>query len=123
MANQMYVRLDTSMLERVQREVPGKMSQAIQKMAQDMEGDVKTSFSPTSPSAAGDPPGVDTGNLKNSIIASPENPLRWIVGVGADYGIHLEYGTSRMAPRPFMLPAFERTVSRAPQEIRDMMRF
>ena len=29
------------------------------------------------------------------------------VGVASEYGPHLEYGTSEIAPRPYMLPAAE----------------
>ena len=29
----------------------------------------------------------------------------WIVGVGAEYGIYLEFGTSRMPAYPFLVPA------------------
>lgn len=127
MAQQMRVILDMSKLQEIEREMPGKVGQVMQKLAQDMEGDVKMSFSPESPSAVGNPPGVDTGNLKNSIIAKPHDN-GWAVQDGTEYGVMLEYGTSqmgktRMGPRPFMLPAFERTLQRAPGQIREAMQF
>lgn len=126
MAQGMHFRLDMSGLQDVKRRAPGEVARVIQKLAQDMEGDVKMNFSDTAPeaSAPGSPPAVQSGNLKNSIVAVPEGPMTWIVGVGAgaEYGIHLEYGTSRMAARPFMLPSFERIVNMAPQIIRDNMR-
>jgi len=90
--------------------------QLVQYLAQTMEGDVKTNFSTKSPSDPGDPPGVDTGNLKNNTIAQPDGPDAWAVVVGPDYGLHLEYGTENMAARPFMLPAFERTTHSIPSD-------
>lgn len=50
---------------------------------------------------------VDTGFLRNSIQASPENPQSWIVAVGADYGIHLEFGTGKQPAQPYLTPASE----------------
>lgn len=50
---------------------------------------------------------VDTGFLKNSIAARQEAPLAWVVEVGADYGIYQEFGTRRMAARPYLIPAVE----------------
>ena len=50
---------------------------------------------------------IDTGFLRSSIQASPESRHSWVVGVGADYGIHQEFGTSNMAAHPFMTPAAE----------------
>jgi HK97 gp10 family phage protein len=60
---------------------------------------------------------VVTGNLKSSIIAKPEGKLRWVVNVGAPYGISLEYGTHNMAARPFLLPAVMAVVKDAPKKL------
>lgn len=81
------------------------------KLAMDCEADVKNNFSSQSPSPVGSPPGVDTGNLKNSIIAVKRGK-GWVVLVGADYGADLEYGTRKMGARPFLRPAVRRTVQR-----------
>lgn len=54
---------------------------------------------------------VDTGNLRNSISYDTRILAGGAIGeVGptADYGVHVEYGTSRMAPQPFMGPATDR---------------
>lgn len=50
---------------------------------------------------------VDTGATRDSISAqSVESPhIDLIVGPETHYAPHLEFGTSRMAPRPFMDPA------------------
>jgi HK97 gp10 family phage protein len=54
---------------------------------------------------------VDTGNLKSS-IATRVFALTAEVGPTAEYGGYVEEGTSRMAPQPYMGPAFDR---RAPE--------
>ena len=67
----------------------------VQKTAADVEAQAKT-FAP-----------VDTGYLRSSIQAQPTGALSAIVNCGADYGIYQEYGTSKMAAHPFMVPAAE----------------
>lgn len=48
---------------------------------------------------------VDTGTLKNSIQATRIGDARWKIVVGVDYGMYVEWGTSRMAAQPFFQPA------------------
>lgn len=48
---------------------------------------------------------VDTGRLKNSIQAYKVASAHWRVVVGAEYGVHVEWGTSRMAAQPYLQPA------------------
>jgi len=50
---------------------------------------------------------VDTGHLKGSVQAKDISQLEWEVRVGADYGIYVEFGTSRMAAHPYLVPAAE----------------
>lgn len=63
-------------------------------------------------SAPGEPPAIDQGLLANTIgvssVPGVDNDLAAMVVANADYAPHLEFGTSRMAPRPFFRPAFER---------------
>ena len=114
----MRVVINTSVLQRIAREMPGKAEAIVQKMAQDTQTDIVNNFSPNSPSSPGEPPGVDTGNLKNSVVAVPDNaPLTWRVRVGAEYGAALEYGIAKMAARPYVLPAVERTVNNLPSAL------
>lgn len=57
---------------------------------------------------------VDTGNLRSSINTtlfgtglSGTSPISAEVGPEASYGVHVEKGTWKMAPQPFLGPAFD----------------
>lgn len=50
---------------------------------------------------------VDTGNLRSSIRKRGINQHAAEVVVGAEYGIYVEYGTSRMGAQPYLQPAVE----------------
>ena len=60
-------------------------------------------------SAPGEAPASDTGNLVSKIIVKQKTKNITNVESNADYSAFLEYGTSKMEPRPFMLPAFEKS--------------
>lgn len=51
---------------------------------------------------------VDTGFLRASITTEMQSPTEGEVGPEANYGIYLELGTFRMAPKPYLMPAAER---------------
>lgn len=56
-------------------------------------------------SAPGEPPNNDTGVLAGNIETVQVSPLRVEVSSNAPYSAALEFGTSKMAERPFMRPA------------------
>ena len=59
-------------------------------------------------SAAGEPPATDTGFLVSNIFLNVDTDgLGASVESRADYSSFLEFGTSKMAARPFMQPALE----------------
>lgn len=60
-------------------------------------------------SAPGQPPAMDTGNLTNSISMQMIGPLQGRVNINAEYAAYLEYGTVRMAARPYLQPAIDQT--------------
>jgi HK97 gp10 family phage protein len=60
-------------------------------------------------SAPGQAPASDTGNLVSKIIVKQKTKNITQVESGADYSKYLEYGTSKMEPRPFLFPAFEKS--------------
>jgi HK97 gp10 family phage protein len=71
------------------------------------------------PSNPGEPPKNDTGVLADNIETIQTEPLRAEVNSNAPYSSHLEYGTSRIAPRPFMRPAVMRGLPESKQILTD----
>ena len=65
-------------------------------------------------SKPGEPPHVDTGRLKNSIAWKRQTLLLRRIGSGIGgkkdpgYAFYLEFGTRRMAARPYLRPALTR---------------
>lgn len=57
------------------------------------------------PSLPGQPPNQDTGVLANGIETNLVAPLKVEVTSNAPYAGELEFGTSKMAERPYMRPA------------------
>lgn len=49
---------------------------------------------------------VDKGLLRSSIAANVEGKYAGSVTANANYAIHVEYGTWKMKPQPFLRPAF-----------------
>lgn len=58
-------------------------------------------------SAPGQPPATDTGALASS-VARVDGKLEAAVGTGLEYGKHLEFGTSTIKARPWLIPALEK---------------
>lgn len=59
-------------------------------------------------SAKGEAPAVQTGALRASVTyTTPKRGMRY-VGTNIKYGLHLEVGTSVMAARPWLRPAFNK---------------
>lgn len=69
------------------------------------------------PSKPGDPPNQDTGVLGNNIETVQVTPLRVEVSSNAPYAAALEFGTSKMAERPYMRPAVRKTRSKVSELI------
>lgn len=61
-------------------------------------------------SAPGEPPAVDTGNLKNSLRVIEVTDDYASFGSSADYAAELEYGLSRIAARPYMRPGAQNSI-------------
>ena len=86
--------------------VEGRIKESIQR-------DAKTgrTYGKHQASAPGEPPATDKGQLVSSIVMSVESDNKGeVVGIiraSAPYAAHLEFGTSNMAPRPYMQPGLE----------------
>lgn len=101
------IRIDTSILDKMITEQPQKLGRWMSHFAEIIVTDIKLSFG-ASPSAAGDPPGVDTGALRASMKWENTGPHERTISDGVEYGQYLEDGTEKIMPRPFMRPAFDR---------------
>lgn len=64
---------------------------------------------PHQASAPGQAPATDTGRLAQSIRWVKDGD-DYLVGTELEYGEHLEFGTSRMQPRPWLVPAVAEAV-------------
>jgi hypothetical protein len=67
---------------------------------------------PHQASAPGEAPASDTGTLVSSIVYRMHRPLTAYIESRLPYAAMLEFGTSRMAPRPSWTPAAERAQSK-----------
>lgn len=110
------IKVDMRVLRELTANVPERALAVVQKIAQDVETDIKQNFSPSSPSSPGTPPAVVTGKLKNSIVAVRANKTSWTVKY-IGYAVYLEYGTPKMAARPFFKPAVERVIQSIPPQL------
>jgi hypothetical protein len=114
--------IDTRPLEALIKKMDGDLGDWLRGVAEEIKNDVVTSFN-TGPrgrayprgngkvhyaSTAGNPPNVDTGALRASIRVIPKSKLRYWVAAGTDYAEGLEFGTTRIRPRPYMRPAFDK---------------
>lgn len=50
---------------------------------------------------------VDTGNNRDSIAVDPIGAMKFRVATQTGYGAYLEFGTAKMAARPYLSTAFE----------------
>ena len=74
-------------------------------------------------SAAGEPPATDTGFLVSNIFLNVDTDgLGASVESRADYSSFLEFGTSKMAARPFMQPALEENKPKIKRLARQMVK-
>lgn len=110
------VNVDTSDLDRLAVElavlVPAAARARVRVAVQKTSEDIKRDAQLLAP--------VDTGNLRSSIHRLTIDNAWAITGrvrADAEYGELVEYGTSRMAPQPFMGPALDRHVESFTQAV------
>ena len=93
-------------------EVKQKISQRTPRAANVLRTHALAALSNPSPSAPGNPPGVRTGLLRASWSPFSGSDI-FGISSGAHYAGYLEYGTRKMAARPFV----DRIVDRAMPKI------
>lgn len=100
----------TNRIPQVRAEIIRGLENAVKETAYSIEGTAKQ-LAP-----------IDTGFLRNSITANMFAPLVWYVDVGAEYGIHQEFGTRYVPAHPFLHPAVHREKPVFERRIRDVLR-
>ena len=68
-------------------------------------------------SAPGEPPNRDTGTLQANLEALSTGALKAEVRSSAPYAAALEFGTSRMAARPYMRPARDKMLPKVRERL------
>jgi len=65
-------------------------------------------------SSAGNPPAIDTGNLARNVTVDRISKASYTTGSrkGGFYGRFLEFGTRTIAARPWLAPAYDKTISK-----------
>jgi len=119
MAKDFEVRVNKQRLEAIMRNLPSRTDDALDTLALEGKRIVQMSFNTSGAgrtyqrrggrfhvaSVAGMPPNIDTGKLMNAIyIYTPKRFWRAISTGDTEYAPMLEFGTSKMAARPFMRP-------------------
>lgn len=101
------VRIVYNHLPKLGRELPPKCNQTVQKAALKCETYAK------------DVCPVDTGALRNSIEAHSVDANTWEIAPHTEYAIYVEFGTRKMAARPYMRPAAEKIRKEYPDLVVD----
>lgn len=113
-------------LKRIAKQTAREVTRALYMVGQQVELEAERSITAGSvsgkfhvPSLPGEPPNRDTGvldsNIETTVVA--QNPPTVHVTSHAPYSAFLEWGTSKMAERPFMRPAVAKFRGKIPAEI------
>lgn len=98
-----FIEVDTSELDNLAFELEAAANKTDERVAQivtDTVKDIQRGARQRAP--------VDTGALRNSIdVRFSDGGRSGMVYVGVHYAGFVEFGTSRMAPQPYMTPAIE----------------
>lgn len=113
-------------LKRMVAKTPQQVTRALYAAGQLLELDAERSITSGAvsgvnhiPSNPGQPPNADTHFLDTNIETEIGGPGLVTVTSKANYSAALEYGTSKMAARPFMRPAVERNRKKVVQMVGD----
>lgn len=95
-------------LNRIIKHIKDGMNQTADDTIELIDGEISSKFPPAS--APGEPPHMRSGELKasnRSEVDSVENKVTIKVSNTSSYAGYLEFGTEKMAPRPFFRPAMD----------------
>ena len=108
-------------LPQITAEMSDKVEAAVRKTTFDISATAKLSMGPPkhgqqyqrygkihTASAPGEAPAIDTGNLVNSIREEFPSSKQGVVFTGVEYAPGLEFGSLKVLPRPFFIPAAEK---------------
>lgn len=109
------------LFRQVQHVLESRFETAIKEVAEVGQKSAKALVSGPSPSAPGNPPGIITGYLRDSITLAQQDRYHWILLAGAHYALYLEFGTYKMAARPFMRPTAVQLRQMAPGIVKRAM--
>jgi len=101
------VQMDVSVLDGLIKHTPGGINRFREAVANAMRDQVADSVTGPSPSEPGNPPGLVTGALHDSITVEQTGPEQFTLTSLVGYAGFLELGTEKMAARPFFVPVFE----------------
>lgn len=108
------VHVNKRLLVRTRADLEEQAGKLVRAIAEHGKEDIKANYTTDHvPSAPGEPPAVRTGALRRSTVTETQNALRTGIAkilIGEYYAEFLEFGTERIAPRPFVRPAVERLV-------------
>lgn len=95
-----------------------KVDEGVDKGALFLLGEVKKSIA----GQAAEKRSVDTGRFLNSVKKDKEKKLQAEVSSGVEYADHLEYGTSRLAPRRHFRNSADRSKPKIKQIIQSELK-
>lgn len=72
--------------------------------------------------APGEAPAIDSGQLANFVQSEQTGDASAVVGTNVEHGMHTEFGTSRMEPRPWLGPAFEEAQESFEKGVKELLK-
>ena len=96
---------------RITFDFAGAIDRFAKKLSLDLKREVQQSWTGGSSSPPNRPPARQSGDLNRSIYARTEKQgtrTKIVVGSDEDYAAALEFGTSKMQPRPFLRPVLNK---------------
>jgi hypothetical protein len=122
------VTLEKRVLETMIRTTPNEIALLLDKEAETIVNNIKLSFGTGPPgrtyargarfhiaSQPRFPPNVDTGLLRARMRWQRQGRFTRLIMDGVEYGVYLELGTTKVAPRPFVVPEMAKAFSRLPE--------